>query len=161
MIDQPLDRIPLWSFFFVATASAVLALEAGYRLGLFRRARAADEKEAPVGAMVGSILGLVAIILAFTFNLAATRFEARRQAILEESNAIGTCYLRAHILPEPQRSEIEGLLRDYVEIRIKSRDVQTVSEGIKKSEELHSQLWSRAVVVAEKTPTSIMTGLFL
>jgi hypothetical protein len=70
----------------------LLSVEGGYRLGIYRRSRSAEEKEAPVGAMVGATLGLLAFILAFTFGLAATRFDTRRQVLLDEANAIGTTY---------------------------------------------------------------------
>jgi hypothetical protein len=101
---------PLWVFFVGAAVSALLALEIGYRLGRWRHRRAVDEKPNPVGAMVASILGLLAFMLAFTFSLAASRFDARRQIVIEEANAIGTTYLRARLLPEPERSEIARLL---------------------------------------------------
>ena len=81
----------LWSWFSV---------ECGYRLGKYRRSRHEQEKEAPLGTMVGATLGLLAFILAFTFGLAAARFDTRRQVLLDEANAIGTTYLRAGILPE-------------------------------------------------------------
>jgi hypothetical protein len=98
MSHQPLDVIPLGVFFILATAGALLALEFGYRLGIWRRTHAQGEKDAPIGAMVGAILGLLAFMLAFTFSLAAARFDARRTAILNEANAIGTTYLRARLL---------------------------------------------------------------
>jgi hypothetical protein len=112
----PLDIIPLWGFLLAACALGWLALEGGYRIGKWRHAHASEEKDAPVGAMVGAILGLLAFMLAFTFSLAASRFEARRQVILEEANAIGTTYLRARLLPEPQRSEVAKLLREYTDV---------------------------------------------
>ena len=68
-------------------------------------------------AIVGAILGLLAFMLAFTFSLAASRFEARRQGVLDEANAIGTTYLRARFLPQPQRDEAARLLREYVDVR--------------------------------------------
>src|SRR6478735_3328306 len=96
-----------------------LALEGGYRLGRWRHARAEGEKEAPVGAMVGSILALFAFMLAFTFGLAASRFEARRQVVVAEANSIGTTYLRAQLLRnEQQRNESARLLREYVDVRV-------------------------------------------
>jgi hypothetical protein len=96
---EPLDVVPLWLLFVAACAFSGLALEGGYRLGRWRHARTKDEKETPVGTMVGSVLALFAFLLAFTFGMAASCFEARRQAVLEESNAIGTTYLRARLLP--------------------------------------------------------------
>jgi hypothetical protein len=161
MVSEALDVVPLWCFFLAATAIGMLAVEGGYRFGNWRHMNASDEKDGPVGAMVGSILGLLAIMLAFTFHLAATRFDARRHAVLEEANAIGTTYLRARFLPDPQRSEITDLLRSYTEIRVQSVAEARIVEGIARSEELHEQLWSRAVAAAEKDRRSITTGLFL
>jgi hypothetical protein len=147
---------------FLATCMLIwLALEGGYRLGRWRHAHTSDEKDAPVSAMVAAILGLLAFILAFTFSLAASRFEARRQAVLEEANAIGTTYLRTRFLPQPQRDEAARLLREYVDVRVRGVQHGTVADVITRSEELHSQLWSQATAAAEKNPHSIMTGLFI
>jgi hypothetical protein len=111
--------------------------------------------------MVGAILGLLAFMLAFTFSLAASRFDARRQVVLEEANAIGTTYLRARLLPEPQQTAVAGLLREYVDVRLRAVREGTVAEAIARSEELHEQLWSQATAAADKAPGSIMTGLFI
>jgi hypothetical protein len=158
---QPLDVLPLWGVFAAAAACALLALETGYRLGKWRHRHAADEKDAPVGAMVASILGLLAFMLAFTFNLAASRFDARRQVVLDEANAIGTAYLRTQLLPEPQRSRTANLLTQYVDARVHAFEERTVVEGRARSEVIQQQLWSEAMTVAEKNPGSIMTGLFI
>ena len=97
--DGPLDALPLWGLFLVILLLVLLSVEGGYRLGKYRRSRSEQEKEAPVGAMVGATLGLLAFMLAFTFGLAAARFDTRRQVLLDEANAIGTTYLRAGMLP--------------------------------------------------------------
>src|SRR5215510_1638179 len=95
MATAPLDIVPLWGLFFSFLALLLAAVEGGYRLGRWRRSQVSDEKEQPVGAMVASILGLVALVLGFTFSLAANRFDARRVGVLDEANAIGTTWLRA------------------------------------------------------------------
>ena len=161
MFHEPLDLIPLWLFLPMAIAVGMLAVEGGYHFGRWRHANAADEKDAPVAAMVGSIFGLLAFMLGFTFSLAAARFDARRQAVLEEANAIGTTYLRARLLPEPERSEIMHLLREYTELRTHGMTEARIAEVITRSQELHEQLWSRTVAVAGKNPAAIMTGLFV
>ena len=94
MNGEPLDFIPLWLLFLAICLFSGFAVEGGYRFGKWRHAHAAKEKETPVNAMVASILGLLAFLLAFTFSLAASRFDARRQVVLAEANAIGTTYLR-------------------------------------------------------------------
>ena len=114
----PLDALPLWGLFMAILLLALLAVEGGYRLGKYRRSRSEQEQEAPVGAMVGATLGLLAFMLAFTFGLAAARFDTRRQVLLDEANAIGTAYLRAGMLSD-RREAIRALLRDYVDTRLK------------------------------------------
>jgi hypothetical protein len=158
--SAPLDVLPLWSLFLAILLLVLLAVEGGYRLGIYRRSRSAEEKKAPVGAMVGATLGLLAFILAFTFGLAATRFDTRRQVLLDEANAIGTTYLRAGMLPD-RREEIRTLLRAYVDARLEAVQSGDVTEGLRRTEHLHNQLWAQAVAMGEHHPTSIVVGLFI
>src|ERR1700752_2385344 len=110
-VTGPIDALPLWALFIAILIIVLLSVECGYRLGKFRRSRTEQEKEAPVGTMVGATLGLLAFILAFTFGLAAARFDTRRQVLLDEANAIGTTYLRAGMLPD-RGQQMRALLRD-------------------------------------------------
>jgi hypothetical protein len=158
---EPLDVLPPLGFLLIAVALSLLTLEGGYQLGKWRHAHVAEEKAAPVGAMVASILALLAFMLAFTFGMAASRFDARRQVLLDEANAIGTAYLRARLLPEPERSETARMLREYVDVRVRGIEQQDVAQASSRSAELHKQLWSQATTAAAKTPGSIMTGLFI
>ena len=58
-----------------------------------------------VSTLEGAILGLLALMIGFTFAMALSRFEARRDAVLNEANAIGTTALRARLLPAPHGAE--------------------------------------------------------
>jgi hypothetical protein len=151
----------MWGLLLAVGLILVAALDCGYRLGGWRFARNSGEKEAPVGAMVASILALLAFVLGFTFSLAASQFDARRQAVLEEANAIGTTYLRTRLLPDPQRSEIARMLREYVNVRVEGIQTNDVAAALTRSETLHQQIWTQAMEVANKSPDSIMTGLFI
>ena len=71
---------------------------------------------------MGSILALLAFLLAVTMGMASDRFDARRANVLAEANDIGTTYLRAGYLPEPASSQIRELLREYVPIRLTVTD---------------------------------------
>lgn len=161
MNSEPLDLIPLWCFLPLAMAIGVLSVEGGYRFGKWRHERSLNEKEEPVAAMVASILGLLAFMLAFTFSMAAARFDERRHAVLEEANAIGTTWLRTQLLPEPERTATNDLLRRYTELRTQPMEVDRIAELIVESEKLQQELWSHATAAAGKDPHSIMTGLFL
>lgn len=155
-----LDHLPLWSILPVTLAVALTSVELGYRLGGHRRPHSLEEKETPVGAMVGATLGLLAFMLAFTFGLAGSRFEDRRQVLLSEANAIGTTYLRAAMLPEPMRTEAQNLLREYVDVRLEAVQPGKLQQAITKSEELQNRLWSLAVAATEKDRSAI-TALFV
>jgi hypothetical protein len=161
MHTTPLDTLPLWAFLVAAVALLWSSMEGGYRFGRWRHTNSPDEKEQPVGAMVASILGLLALVLGFTFSLAASRFDARRQTVLEEANAIGTTYLRARLLPEPQRSEIARLLEQYVDVRIRAVQENKPDEYVKRSEAIHELLWAQTKVVADQDQHSIITGIFI
>ena len=161
MPTEPLDIVPLWGLFLIGSALLWLVMEIGYRVGKWRHAHMPDERDEPVSAMVTSILGLVALVLGFTFSLAATRFDSRRLAVLEEANAIGTTYLRASLLPEPQAAESARLLREYVDVRISATKADRTQKAIAQSEVMHEQLWTQAHAAAEKNPGSIMTGIYI
>jgi hypothetical protein len=160
-ITPLLDGFPLWGLFLATLAGVALSVEVGFRLGHYRRQGSDAEKEAPVGAIAGATLGLLAFVLAFTFGLAASRFDARRQVVLKESNAIGTCYLRAGLLPAAHAAAAHRLLRDYVDVRLRAAESGNLDEAMAKSDELHNALWSQATEAANKDPHSIVTGLFI
>lgn len=156
----PFDAIPLWALFVVILLVVLVSVDCGYRLGKYRRNRHEQEKDAPVGTMVGATLGLLAFILAFTFGLAAARFDTRRQALLDEANAIGTTYLRAGMLPE-RGEQVRQLLRDYVATRLEAVRSDNVAEGIRRSVNIQQQVWTEAEAVGKKDPNSIVVGLFV
>ena len=85
-----MQEIPVALFFWLSFAVVLVAIEIGYRMGQAVRRRTEDEKESPVGAIAGSILGLLAFMLAFTFGLVAERYDARKGLVREEANAIRT-----------------------------------------------------------------------
>jgi hypothetical protein len=79
--------------------SMALAIELGYRIGLTRKASADDAARAHVNAIQASIMGILALLLGFTFSLSLQRFDSRSAAVVDEANAIGTTWLRAQLLP--------------------------------------------------------------
>jgi hypothetical protein len=153
--------LPVWALYIITIAIVLLSAEAGWRLGDYRRQRPEHEEEAPVGAMVGATIGLLALLLAFTFGMAASRYDTRRQLVLEEANAIGTTYLRAEMLPEPQQGNIRNLLREYAAMRVGGVTAIIRPENLAKSSALQDRLWADAVAVGRQNPDSIVVGLFI
>jgi hypothetical protein len=160
-MTAPLDFLPLWGLFLATVSLCYLGVEGGYWLGNYRRRSTEVEKESTVGPIVGASLGLLAFMLAFTFGLAASRFDARRQMVVEEANAIGTAHLRAGLLPEPHRREVRDLLRQYLDVRIEAVRSGKVEYAMTESPALHNRLWSHAEALAKEDPHSIAAGLFI
>jgi hypothetical protein len=146
---------------FAATLALVLAsVEAGYRLGRWRVRSGEDAKDPSAGSMVGATLGLLAFMLAFTFSMAAQRFDTRRQLVRDEAAAVEIAYLRSGFLAEPRRSEVRALLREYADVRLAAVQQGDARRAIARSEEIHRRLWSNALAEGEKKPGSIVLGLF-
>jgi len=97
--------------------SMLMAAMAGY--GARRLTNARDEEEhSQESYLVGSMLGVLALLLAFSFSMALQRYEERRHLVVQEANAIGTAYLRTQLLDEPHRSRLSDLLVQYTDNRV-------------------------------------------
>lgn len=141
----------------------LLAAEVGFRAGRRHGRRVAD-KEPQVGTIQGAMLGLLALLLGFSFAMAQSRYDARRSLVVAEANAIGTAYLRAQLLPKPEAQEVAAALRRYVDVRLRRLgervDEPSLREAVKESEQLHDYLWTRAVRATQQDPRPV-TNLFI
>jgi hypothetical protein len=148
--ERLLDQAPVW-LIYLGTVSWLLAgNELGYRLGQRRRANTPDGDKAPASAIMGSTLGLLAFMLAFTFGMSSSRFDARKQLVLDEASAVLRAYQRAQLLPEPQRGESSRLLREYVELRTgitPHRPVAEIQPLLARSEAVQDALWREAAAL--------------
>ena len=91
-----LYQYPLLPLGVGCLALVLVSIEIGWHLGTRAKGRSGSN----VFALEQALLGLLALMIGFTFLMALTRFEARREAVVNEANAIGTTYLRAGMLPE-------------------------------------------------------------
>lgn len=157
------DSLPIWGVFVLFAIIALLFYEGGFRLGRWWQARTPEEKEGPTGMLVGSILALMAFLLAITMGMATDRYDARRGAVLAEANSIGTTYLRADFLPEPASSQTRELIREYVPLRIVEGDPpdEEVAARVASSEEILDELWSIAAGPANEALDSERFSLYI
>jgi hypothetical protein len=154
-----LNQLPLIAIFILAAAITLGSIEVGWRLGDYWRKHHAKEEKTSIGVAVGATLGLLAFLLAFTFGMAANRFDTRKQNVLLEANAIGTTYLRADFLPESARDQVRSLLREYTAHRSGGRAAIFTPQGMQKSAALLEQLWTISVN-AGIDPDSDTTALY-
>lgn len=148
MTTQLLDPIPVAGVFVLFAIVTLVCYEVGFRIGRWWQDRMPGEQEGPTDMLVGSILALMAFVLAITMGMAADRFDARRGLVLAEANAIGTTYLQASYLPDPQAEQMRELLREYLPLRVASDDSAQLQANIQRSMELHAEMWAIAEEVA-------------
>lgn len=107
-----------------------------------------------IGSITGSLLGLVALLLAFTFGMSSTRYDNRRAVIIEEANAIGTAVLRADMYPDSIKKLLRTDFKDYLEARIAyfdaGTDITKINLALKNTETISSKIWTRVMVESQK-----------
>jgi hypothetical protein len=130
--------------------SLVAASEIGFRVGRWRQSRADEGTRHLEDSVQTASLGLVALLLGFSFALVASRYDSRRQVVVHEANAISTAYFDAELLPEPHRSELQATLRRYVVTRIRAYDLGTeaAADAAIRSKQLQDTLWKRTMAAA-------------
>jgi hypothetical protein len=146
---QLLDPIPVLGIFVIFAVVTLICYEVGFRVGRWWQAKMPGEQEGPTGVLVGSLLGLMAFILAITMGMASDRFDARRGNVLADANAIQAVYLQAGYLPDPQRGEMRELARTYLPLRIATSDASQVQANLASSIELQDRMWAITEEVAQ------------
>lgn len=144
----------------------VLAVEAGYRLGRRSQTSLSEESKSHVNSMQGSLLGILALLLGFTFSLALQRFDSRSEAVVEEANAIGTTYLRAQLLPPTMEGEVQQLLSSYLDVRVQEGAVvlsdQVARQALlDQAGQYQNAVWHYALLAAEEDKSPVTSGLFI
>lgn len=140
--------------------------EVGFRVGRFVQSQTDNEVKVLTGSIQASILGLLALLLGFTFSMSMQRYDNRSMALIEESNAIGTAMLRVQLLPEEYKKEADKLFREYVDLRVTigQLDLTKIEERNiynKRVAKIQSDLWSLAISATNSDPRPVTTGAFV
>jgi hypothetical protein len=161
LASQLLDVLPVGAIFVLFAVVSMACYEGGFRLGRWWQEREPGEQEGPTGVLVGSILALLAFLLAVTMGMASDRFDTRRAIVLDEANAIRTTYLRAGYLPEPAASDIRELLREYVPLRIRLTGSPDFGGDIQRSAAILNKAWAISEGVARTTDQGDLVSTFI
>lgn len=152
----------------ILVISAIIGafIAAGVVLGRRMRATSAsDHHRESLGVVQGALLGLVGLLLAFGLTMAVTRYEVRRDVLVEEANAIGTTYLRAQLLAEPERTTSMDLLRQYTDAAIAMNesppDSADFDAAVKVMDDMHVDLWRVAGDAIAKAPQDSAPRLYV
>jgi len=167
MEQQPL----LYNFSSIAITATLFILivifnEIGFHIGRFIQDRTDTEIKTLTGAIQASILGLLALLLGFTFSMSMQRYDNRSQALISEANAIGTSILRVKLLPEHYHNKASTLLQEYLELRIAIGKIDLTRRQERKKyniqiAKIQNDLWSLAVMAAQEDPRPVTSGAFM
>jgi len=145
-------ELTVFLFTFGLFLGMLVFLEIGRRAGIRQMKEGSETAGEGVGAVDGAIFGLLGLLLAFTFSGASSRFDTRRQLIVEETNDIGTAYLRLDLLPADLQPAMRESFRRYLDARIevyqKLPDIAAAKESLAKANELQRQIWRQAIVAS-------------
>lgn len=150
---------------FIATlALLVAAAEVGFVIGRRKKPHSDQEGRSQISIVEGALLGLLALLLGFTFSMAVARFDARQELVVREANALGTVGLRSELLPAPVRDALRPRIRAYGDARVQyteaGGDEAAVQAATLKTAALQGELWTEAAAEAAQRP-SPMTALFV
>lgn len=161
-MDIPwLYQIPGTVLFVVIIAVVAAAAVIGKRIGRRVRAGGGTPAEDGLHGLDNAALGLLALLIGFTLAMALSRFETRRSALLDEANSIGTTWLRTTLQPEPFRSDLDRLLRAYVQVRLDLIRDGNAEAAIARSNAIQNALWQEATKLAAASSQPIMASLFI
>lgn len=143
----------------------VISTEFGFRLGRRVETRTSEKIKPQISTVEGALLAVLGLLLAFTMSMSVSRYEQRKQLVLEEANALGTACLRTQLVPEPQGSQILALLRQYITVRVEygtsGNDLSRMTQLRSQGSQLQNQFWGQAAAYAHQDPNPVKAGLLL
>jgi hypothetical protein len=158
-------RVSLWLVGLLLPAVLLGSSEIGYWAGRHVERDEDDTRMSHGQIWQAAVLALLGLLIGFSFAMAVTRFDGRRQLILDEANAIGTTYLRTRPLDEPGGEQLRALLRRYVQARVAFYDAGAdrarIDQATRESESLQQQIWAPVVAFARADARSVTAGLLM
>lgn len=160
MILNSFDQIPLFIVYLTIICLLFLLAEIGFYIGKKRKniINNAPGEEQQTNSIMGASLGLLAFLLAFSFNIVNNVHADRKHLVVEEANVIGTLFLRTEIFQLDEANQIKNILRDYVDLRIvlaATRSNKVFSEGLETSEKMQKEIWQHLLEIIKKSPNHV------
>jgi len=129
-----------------------------YFLGLkvcqYKKKRTPGHESLGIGPFEGAMLGLISLLLAFTFNQSASYYDTRRGLLMHETNCIGTVLVRADLYPDSVRKAFRNDLKEYVNARIQYYEAgdnkNEIRAELQRANMISERIWMRAAIISQK-----------
>lgn len=153
----------VWAVTFALLAGAG---ECGFRLARWRltrhREEANDATRTGISTLIAGMSALLAFTLGLTINMAQNRFEARRDLVVQEANAVGTAWLRARLVGQPEGDAMAALIEDYARVRLAYTAAdreEAIPPLLARTNALQTEIWQQASLLARRMPTPVTASL--
>lgn len=156
---------PTWLLVTLLMIAMSIANECGFRRGLVDSRRESELSRSVTHTLKGSTLGLVALLLGFSFSATTSRHDIRQRLVLDQANAVGTCYLRADLLPDESRQQIQTVLRAYLKARLAHYNASLLGLEVVQSrleiDQRLSELWEAVGEARQRDPEAVFQCLIV
>ena len=147
--------------FLIPLLIVLMSIYLGQVYGIYRKKKSPELQQTAVGAAVAAVFGLLAFMLAFTFQIAANHYDQRKTKLLEEVTNIRTTYLRAGLIHEPVCSGTKKLLVEYTDLRVDlANDPSRLAYAMSRSQQILDTLWSYSETLAKEDRSSEVYALY-
>jgi hypothetical protein len=137
----------------------ILVFLGGFKLRNWKVKKDPTLQKEDLGSVSSTLLGLLALILAFTFSMANSRFDERRNLAIQEANSIGTVFLRTEFFPDSIQQALKSTLEQYLEARIgmlnSGKDIEKIVGHLQNSEALGKKLWNQVIDYSKSDPNLV------
>jgi len=140
---------------------AMGGIHVGYLLGKRAQPKVTKKLQSQINAILASMIGMLALILGFTFSQSLERYDSRSTAVIDEANAIGTAYFCADLVPAV-REESQKILREYLDLRVRAASMSkmdpTENQLLEQAEQKHNEIWQQVKIASQDRDD--LTALF-
>lgn len=153
--------IEVGAMFLIPLVAVIVPVLIGQRIGIKQSKLKPDIQHSSIESVVSAAFGLLAFMLAFTFQIAANRYDARKAMLIEEVTQIRTTYLRAGLLPEPFNTDTKKHLGEYVDMRVNLvYDNSKIQDVVSRSQVILDTLWKYTEALAVQDRSSEVYALY-
>jgi hypothetical protein len=153
--------LELAGMFFIPLTVVIVPVLMGQRIGIYHRTKTVDIQHIPIESVIAAAFGLLAFMLAFTFQIAANRYTDRKEMLIREVTDIRTVYLRAGLIPEPYNSNTRNQIVEYIDIRVALlEDFSKLDSALFRSQAILDSLWKYSEALAIQDRSSEAYSLY-
>lgn len=155
-------EVPSYLIAIILLILLVAAIAAGSAIGRLRQTRETEASKNQTSIVLGSLVGILALTLGFTFSLSLNRYDQRSVEVVGEANALGTAWLRTDLVGEPRRTEVRTLLQRYGSLRAEASRVAALEDPrlalVEEAEAVFAELWVLASEEARELRDPVAMG---